>query len=113
MQQYDSAGMNTGGQLFKRLCVGWLLIHIPVYIGQAPEKGLVAQIAGLFQILLAVFPLGRTVKFHHILAGGFLVQLFQGFQFLPKSRLIGNFGHNRMMKGMVAYRVALRRHPLD
>ena len=63
------------------LIVGWLLILVPVYIGKTPEKRLVSEVLCHLQVLCAVFSLRRPVKFHHFLAGGFLIKCGDSVQF--------------------------------
>ena len=96
MKQNDGAGMNASGQLFESLIVGWLLILVSVYIGKTPEKRLVSKVLCHLQILCAVFSLRRPVKFHHFLAGGFLIKCGDSVQFFGEGFLRGNFGHIRV-----------------
>ena len=82
MEQHDGAGMDAAEKLLISFLVGWLIVLVPVHIGQAPEEGLIAERLGHFQVGFAVFALGRAVVFLHRLAGGLLVNLFQTGQFL-------------------------------
>ena len=81
MKQDDGTGMNASGQLFESLLVGRLLILVPVYIGEPPEKRLLSEVLCHLQVLCAVFSLRRPVKFHHFLAGGFLIKCGDSVQF--------------------------------
>ena len=65
VKQDNGAGMNAGQQLFKGLRFGWLLIFLPVHIGQTPEKSLIAHVIGHFQVAFTVFALGGTVILFH------------------------------------------------
>ena len=47
-----------GSAAFKGFLFGWLLIFIPVHIGQTPEKSLIAHVIGHFQVAFTVFALG-------------------------------------------------------
>ena len=102
----------VGQQLFKGFLFGWLLIFIPVHIGQTPEKSLIAHVIGHFQVAFTVFALGGTVILFHWLSRGLLVQGFQVIQFLFKGFLGGDFRHIRMVEGMVSHIVALGNHSL-
>ena len=104
--------MDAAQQLLEGFLLGGLLILNPVHIGQAPEEGLVAHLVGHFQIALAVFTLGRPVVFLHGLACGLLVQCFQVVQLLGEGVLGGDFGHVRVVVGVVGDGVALGHHAL-
>ena len=94
--------MNASGQLFESLLVGWLLILVPVYIGETPEKRMVSEVLCHLQVLCAVFSLRRAVKFHHFLAGGLLIKSGDSVQFFGEGFLRGDFGHIRVRPGVVS-----------
>ena len=68
---------------------------------------------GQLQILLTVFPLRGPVEAGQFLPGGLLIQRRQRIQLLLEAVFIGNGGHIRVVVGVVAYDVSLRRHPAD
>ena len=113
MKQNDGAGMNASGQLFESLLVGWLLILVPVYIGETPEKRMVSEVLCHLQVLCAVFSLRRAVKFHHFLAGGLLIKCGDAVQFFGEGFLRGDFGHIRVRPGVVSDDMAFCRHAFD
>ena len=67
----------------------------------------------MLQVFHAVFSLRRTVVHGQVLPHRFLVQRGQAVQFLLKGRLVADGGHIRVMAGVIAHDVALRRHPAD
>lgn len=105
--------MNAAGQLFKSFLMGRLLILIPVYIGETPEKGLISEIFCHLQIVCTVFSLWRTVKRNHFLTGDLLVECGDAVQFLGKGCLCGNPGHIRVRPGMISDNMTLSCHAFD
>ena len=102
-----------GEQLGVGLLRCGLVVGIPIHVGKAPEHCLVAQFLSQFQVLLTVFPLRGPVEVGQFLPGDLLIQRRQRIQLLLEAGLVGNGGHIRVVVGVVAYDVSLRRHPAD
>ena len=77
MQQNHHTGVGVGQDLFLCPHGGGLSVVIPVGIGVAPTDGLVAQLLGVFQILLAETSLGRAVIGGHLAADDLFIALFK------------------------------------
>ncbi len=113
VQQHHRPVMGPGQQLGESLLRCGLGIVVPIHIGQAPENRLVAHGLGLLQVLLAVNPLGRAVKFGNFLPGDGLVEFFQVRQFFLEHRRVGQGTHVPVVHGVIAYDMALLHHPPD
>ena len=112
MKENDGSGMDPCQELVEGLLFGGLVILVPVYIGETPEKRLVSEVLCHLQVLCAVFSLRRSVIVRHLLPGhlgkkrGVVVHLFLERGKIRDRRHIG------MMIGMVPHRMSLRHHPL-
>ena len=105
--------MNAAKELLKGLLVTGLLILVPVYICQTPEKGVVSEISGHTKVGFAVFSLGRPIEPLHALSGNLLIEILQRTELLGEGFLCGDFGHVRVMEGMVPHRVTFGCHAPD
>ena len=76
MKKNDSTRMDAFQELVEGLLFGGLVILVPVYIGEAPEEGLIAEVLCHLKIGLAVNALRRPVVACHLLAGNFPVEIF-------------------------------------
>lgn len=77
VKQDDCAGMDTGGQLLHGLLMRRLFVLVPVYIGETPEKGVVAEFIRHSQIGLTVQSLRRAIEAAHFLTGDLFAELLQ------------------------------------
>ena len=113
MEQHDSPVVDPGDELGEGLLRRGLVIGVPVHVGEAPKHRPIAQGLGLPEVLHAVLALGRAVKPAHLPAGGLPVQHLQRGQLLGEGLLLRDGGHVRVVVGVVAHDMALRRHPPD
>ena len=113
MEEDDSARMNAAQQFVKGLFLCGLIVLVPVYVGEAPEEGVVAKSLCHFQVFHIVLPLGRTVKFCHLLSCDLFIAIFHTLQLFPEGFQGGNPGHIGVSGGVVGYRVSLFHHPAD
>ena len=90
MEQYDGAGVDPGQELIQGLFPGGLIVLDPVYMGQAPEEGVIAKLLSHFQVVGTVFSLGRTVISGQRLSGDLPESLFHVLQFFLEGFLSGD-----------------------
>ena len=81
MEQNDSSGMNPSEEFGESFFFGWLVILIPVYIGETPEETFVTKFFCHLKISFTVFSLRRPIVFGHILSGYVFIGSFYIVQF--------------------------------
>ena len=89
------------------------VVLVPVYVGEAPEEGVVAKLLGHLQFFHIVLPLGRAVKLCHLLSCDLFIGCFHTIQLFPEGLQSGDPGHIGVGGGVVAYDVSFLLHPAD
>ena len=113
MEQNDSSGMNPSEEFGESFFFGWLVILIPVYIGETPEETFVTKFFCHLKIGFTVFSLRRPIVFGHILSGYVFIGSFYIVQFFLEIFYRRNTGHVGVMPGMVSHGVSFFRYPFD
>ena len=98
--------MNPSEEFGESFFFGWLVILIPVYIGETPEETFVTKFFCHLKISFTVFSLRRPIVFGHILSGYVFIGSFYIFQFFLEIFYRRNMGHVGVMPGMVSHGVS-------
>ena len=81
--------MNPVEQLIESLLFCRLIVLIPVYICQAPEKSLISQLFRHLEIFFIIFALRRPVVSGHFLSGRLAESVFYCYHFFFKRIHVG------------------------